>query len=61
MAGLAVAGWGAPDVAGRTAAGGEPVAAAGAGTSQADDGITMTQIDVGDFTFDVRTGGTGRR
>ena len=57
VAGLAVAGWGAPDVAGRTVAGGEPVAAAGAGTSQADDGITMTQIDVGDFTFDVRTAG----
>ena len=57
VAGLAVAGWGAPDVAGRTAAGGEPVAAGGAATSQADDGITMTQIDVGDFTFDVRTAG----
>ena len=57
VAGLAVAGWGAPDAAARTATRGEPVAAIVSGASQANDGITMTQVDVGDFTFDVRTAG----
>ena len=53
-AALAVAGGtaaAAPEAAPREAV----VETAGAG--QSDDGITMTQIDVGGFTFDVRTAG----
>lgn len=57
VAGLAVAGWGAADADAQTAARGEPITAAVAGASQADDGIAMTQVDVGDFTFDARTAG----
>ena len=44
------------DLSAQTAARGGPVAGGG-GASQAGDGLTPTQIDVGGFTFDVLTAG----
>ncbi len=48
---------GPSDAAARTAAPREAVVEAAGGTSQTDDGITMTQVDAGGFTFDVRIAG----
>ena len=48
---------GPPDAAAGTAAPREAVVEAAGGTSQNDGGITLTQIDAGGFTFDVRTAG----
>ena len=52
-----VAAGGTPEAAAETTARREPVVEAAAGTGQTDDGIAMTQVDVGGFTFDVRTAG----
>ena len=48
---------GPPDAVAKAAEPREAVAEAAGGASQAGDGIALTQIDVGDFTFDVRTAG----
>jgi pimeloyl-ACP methyl ester carboxylesterase len=53
-----VAALGAPAGAGaQTVAGGAPVSAAGAGAGEADVEIVLKQVNVGDFTFDVRMAG----